>query len=183
MPEISLANLSLALGAIMLLTAVWGLAKPEGMMDWVKKFPRNETAGWALMLAGMAWFLWVLSGETLADFEKFRMHFKIFIVATGVGACFFLKDFLAVRGLAVVLLMLAKLIVDTARWHESDWRLVLVVLAYAFVVKAMWFTVAPWRMRDILDWATASERRFKMLCGARLAFAVLLMVLGLTVFK
>jgi hypothetical protein len=57
------------------------------------------------------------------------------------------------------------------------------VLAYALVIKAMWFTVAPWRMRDILDWATASERRFKMLCGVRLVFAVLLMVLGLTVFK
>jgi len=183
MPEISLANLSLALGAIMVLTAVWGLAKTEGAMDWMKKFPRNETAGWTLTLVGMAWFLWVLSGETLADFERFRMHFKVFIVATGVGACFFLKDFLAVRGLAVVLLMLAKLIVETARWHESDWRLVLVVLAYALVVKAMWFTVAPWRMRDILDWATASEQRFKMMCGVRLAFAVLLMVLGLTVFK
>jgi hypothetical protein len=38
-------------------------------------------------------------------------------------------------------------------------------------------------MRDILDWATASERRFKMLCGVRLAFAVLLVVLGLTIFK
>jgi multisubunit Na+/H+ antiporter MnhG subunit len=183
MPEISLANLSLALGALMVITAVFGLVKTEGAMDWAKNFPRNETAGWTLMLAGMAWFLWVLKSETLADFEKFRMLFKVFIVATGVGACFFLKDFLAVRGLAVVLLLLAKLIVDTARWHESEWRLVLVVLAYALVIKAMWFTVAPWRMRDILDWATASERRFKMLCGVRLAFAVLLVVLGLTIFK
>jgi hypothetical protein len=183
MPEISLANLSLALGAIMVLTAVWGLAKTEGAMDWIKKFPRNETAGWTLMLAGMAWFLWVLSGETLADFEKFRMIIKIFIVAVGVGSCFFLKDFLAVRGLAVVLLLIAKLIVDTARWHESDWRLVLVVLAYALVIKAMWFTVAPWRMRNILNWATASERRFKTMCSVRLAFAVLLIALGLTVFK
>ncbi|MBC8326920.1 MAG: hypothetical protein H8E27_14970 [Verrucomicrobia subdivision 3 bacterium] len=183
MPEISLANLSLALGALMVLTAAVGLAKPKGSMDWINQFPRNETAGWTLMLAGMAWFLWVLSDETLADFEKFRTHFQVFIVATGVGSCFFLKDFLAVRGLAVVFLMLAKLIVDAARWHPSDWRLVLVVLAYALVVKAMWFTVAPWRMRDIIDWATVSERRFKMMCSVRLVFAVLLMVLGLTVFK
>jgi len=183
MPEISLANLSLALGALMVFTAAWGLAKPEGAMDWIKNFPRNETAGWTLTLAGMAWFLWVLSGETLADFEKFRVHFQVFIVATGVGACFFLKDFLAVRGLAVVLLLLAKLIVDTARWHPSDWRLVLIVLAYALVIKAMWFTVSPWKMRDIIQWATASERRFKMMCSVRLAFALLLMVLGLTVFN
>lgn len=183
MPEITIAQLSLALGALMVFTAIFGLVKPEGAMNWTKDFPRNETAGWTLMLAGMAWFLWVLSGETLADFEKFRMHFKIFIVATGVGACFFLKDFLAVRGLAVILLLLAKLIVDTARWHESDWRLVLIVLAYALVLKAMWFTVAPWRMRDIIEWATANEGRFKLMCGVRLAFAVLLIVLGLTVFK
>ena len=54
MPEISLANLSLTLGALMVLTAIVGLAKPEGAMDWVKKFPRNETAGWMLTLLGMA---------------------------------------------------------------------------------------------------------------------------------
>ena len=54
MPEISLANLSLTLGALMVLTAIVGLAKPEGAMDWVKKFPRNETANWMLTLLGMA---------------------------------------------------------------------------------------------------------------------------------
>ena len=54
MPEISLANLSLTLGALMVLTAIVGLAKPEGTMDWAKKFPRNETAGWMLTLVGMA---------------------------------------------------------------------------------------------------------------------------------
>ena len=70
MPEISLANLSLALGALMVITAVFGLVKTEGAMDWAKNFPRNETAGWTLMLAGMAWFLWVLKSETLADFKN-----------------------------------------------------------------------------------------------------------------
>ena len=54
MPEISLANLSLTLGALMVLTAIVGLAKPEGAKDWVKKFPRNETAGWMLTLLGVA---------------------------------------------------------------------------------------------------------------------------------
>mgnify|MGYP001125099086 CR=1 FL=1 len=33
----------------------------------------------------------------------------------GLGACIFVQDFLAVRGLAVVLLLLAKLMVDTGR--------------------------------------------------------------------
>jgi hypothetical protein len=47
----------------------------------------------------------------------------------------------------------------------------------------MWFTVTPWKLRDFLEWATATEAR---VCGgsaARLAFAIFIIVLGLTVFR
>ena len=94
-----------------------------------------------------------------------------------------MHDFLAVRGLAVVMLLLAKLITDSARMVETDWRLVLVTMAYVFVFAGMWFTISPWRLRDIIDWGTASEQRTRLLNGARLAFALFVMALGFTVFK
>ena len=119
----------------------------------------------------------------MSDFERYRLHFNVFILATGIGACVYLKDYLAVRGSSVLMILLAKLIVDTARWHESDWRLVLVTMAYIMVVKGMWFTASPWRMRDLIEYVTGTEARFQKVCIARMVFGALLLGLGLTVFK
>jgi hypothetical protein len=46
----------------------------------------------------------------------------------------------------------------------------------------MWFTIAPWRLRDLLNWATANETRIRVGSSVRLAFALLVLILGLTTF-
>ena len=47
----------------------------------------------------------------------------------------------------------------------------------------IWFTITPWRMRDLLNWATANEARVRLGSGLRLAFALFVVALGLTVFR
>ena len=53
--------------------------------------------------------------------------------------------------------------------------------AYA-TASRIWFTVSPWRMRDLLDWATASDQRVRVGSALRLAFGLFVAALGLTVF-
>ena len=50
------------------------------------------------------------------------------------------------------------------------------------VVAGIWFTVSPWRLRDMLNWGTANEQRVKVGCGLRLAFALLIALLGVAKF-
>jgi Kef-type K+ transport system membrane component KefB len=83
----------------------------------------------------------------------------------------------------VLLLVAAKLLVDTARWADTEWRLVITTLAYLWVIAGMWLTVSPWRLRDLLNWATATERRTRCLSAVRLVFALFLIGLGLTVYR
>jgi hypothetical protein len=80
------------------------------------------------------------------------------------------------------MLLLAKLMVDTARWVESDWRLVIVTWAYVLAFVGMWFTISPWRMRDLLNWATANENRIKIGSAIRAAFGLLVLALGIFVY-
>ena len=183
MLEISLATLSLILGAVAVLKGVMGFMGGDKVRDFISGFSRNNTAGYVLILAAMVWFLFILKDENMADFENLRTPFYVFILLTGIGSCLYLKDFLAVRGAAVLMLLLAKLIVDTARFHESEWRLVLVTVAYLMVIGGMLFTVSPWRMRDLLAWVTVDEQRFKILCGVRIGFGVLLLALGFFEFN
>ena len=138
----------------------------------------------ALMLLGTAWFLYNLSQESIADFATYKDVLFAAFAAIGIGSCIFVQDFLAVRGLAVVLLLLAKLIVDSGRPHlgQTQWVLLIQGLAYVLVIAGMWLTISPWRLRDLLDWDTANESRFRKTCGFRLALGLLVAALGLTVF-
>jgi hypothetical protein len=60
---------------------------------------------------------------------------------------------------------------------------VIQIWAYFLVIAGIWFTVTPWRLRDVLNWATATEDRIRIGCRIRLAFAVLVLILGLTAFR
>ena len=70
----------------------------------------------------------------------------------GAACCFFAKDFLAVRGLSVVLLMAAFVMCEKARWHDSLWRDAITGWAYVWVLAALWLSVQPWRLRDWIGW-------------------------------
>ena len=180
-----LSLLSILLGAGMSVPQVYGLARPKEFAAAVRKFPRNYPAGVALMLLATAWFVWNVSNEPIADFSAFKPHMMVGFAAGGLGACSFVRDFLAVRGLAVVVLLLAKLMVDTGRLHlgESPFVPVIQVWAYILVVAGIWFTVTPWKLRDLLEFGTATETRVRVGSALRLAFALFIVLLGLTAFR
>ena len=180
-----LSLLSVLLGVGMGLPQVYGLAKPAQLAATVKKIPRNFAAGVALMLLGTAWVVWNVNNEPIADFSAFKPYMMAGFIAVGVLSCIFIQDFLAVRGLAVVMLLLAKLMVDTGRPHlgESPFVVVIQAWAYVFVVMGIWFTITPWKLRDLLNWATATEARTRLLSGVRLAGAAFVLILGLTAFR
>jgi hypothetical protein len=183
--KMKLSLLSILLGVGMSVPQIYGLANPQKFAASVRKFPRNLPAGIFLMLLGTAWFLWNVNNEPIADFSAFKPYMMLAFTAVGILSCVFVQDFLAVRGLAVVFLLLAKLMVDTGRPHlgESPWVLVIQTWAYVLVVAGIYFTVTPWRLRDFLNWATATEARIKIGSSIRLAFALFIVLLGLTAFR
>ncbi|HWI57598.1 MAG TPA: hypothetical protein VNZ22_10245 [Bacillota bacterium] len=172
------------LGLGLVLPQVVGLLKPGAFAAALRRFPRSLPWGYGLMLLGTAWFLYYLSQESISDFASYKNVLFAGFAAVGIGSCIFVQDFLAVRGLAVVLLLLAKLMVDTGRPQLAHTSTVLVIQtwAYVLVIAGIWLTVSPWRLRDWLEWSTATEKRIKIGCGLRLAFGLLVAVLGLTKF-
>ena len=65
-----------------------------------------------------------------------------------------------------------KLMVDTARWEETEWRLVIATWAYGLALAGMWFTISPWRLRDLLNWSVATESRTRATNGLRIVFGL-----------
>ncbi len=162
---------------------IYGIKNPDAFRKVVRKFPRSLVAGYLLMSIGTVWFIYNVSQERVADFQGIKSYLYTFFLAIGIGTCLFVKDFLAVRGYTIVLMLLAKLIVDNFRWVESSWRLVLIVWAYVMVIAGMWFTVSPWRMRNLIEWSTQTEKRTRMTCLIRLGFGIFVAILGLTALR
>lgn len=183
MKQISLSMLAIILGLGLGLPQIYGLTQPKAFAAGVRKFPRSLPWGVALMLLGTAWFLYYLNEESIADFATYKPVLLIGFGAVGLASCFFVQDYLAVRGLAVVLMLLAKLMVDTARWPDTGWRLVIVTWAYLMVIAGIWFTIWPWHLRDFLNWATANEKRVRVGSAIRLVFGLFVAALGFTVFR
>jgi hypothetical protein len=179
----NLSTLSVALGLGLGLPQVYGLTNPAAFAANARKFPRSLPCGVVLMLLGTGWFLWYLNQESISDFAAYKPALLAGFAAVGVGSCIYVQDFLAVRGLAVVLLLLAKLMLDTARWADTEWRLVIVCWAYLFVIAGIRFTISPWRLRDFIHWATADEKRVRVGSAIRLAFGLFVVLLGLTAFR
>jgi hypothetical protein len=183
--EMKLSLLAILLGVGVGLPQVYGLVNPAGLAAAARRFPRNLPVGVVLMLLATAWFAWNVNNEPIADFSSFKPYMLGAFIAVGILSCIFVQDFLAVRGLAVLMLLLAKLMVDTGRPHldESPWVQVIQVWAYVLVVLGIWFTITPWRLRDLINWATASEGRTRLLSLIRLGFAACILTLGLTAFS
>ena len=180
-----LSLLTILLGAGLSVPQIYGLARPKDFAANVRKFPRNYPLGVILMMVATGWFVWIVNQEPIADFSAYKPAMLVGFTAVGVLSCVFVRGFLAARALAVIFLLLAKLMVDTGRPHlgESSFVLINQVLAYAFVVGGIWITISPWRLRDWLEWFTASDKIVRVTCALRLVFDLFLITLGLTVFR
>ena len=185
MPSFSSLNqLALLLGIGYLVVQMHGIVRTGDHARMLRQFPRSLSWGYPLVGLATLWFLSAVnqSQKEISDFAAYTTVMLLGFTLLGLGTCLFLKDFLAARGYAVLLLLAAKCMVDTARWNESDWRLVIVIWAYVWVLHGMWYSVSPWRLRDRIGWMTASEPRLRILCICRGALALVVILLGIFVY-
>jgi hypothetical protein len=181
--SMTLSQLAVLLGAGVSAMSLFGLLRPASFVAAARGFPRSQTWGYALVALATGWFLYYLRNESVSDFAAYKSYMYLGFALLGVFTCLFLTDFLAVRGLAIVLLLLAKVMVDLARWSETSWRLVITIWAYVIVCLGMWLTVSPWRLRDMISWWTVSENRVRTGSAIKLAFGLFVLALGLTAYR
>lgn len=179
----TLSTLAILIGAAICVLHLYALIRPDSFTRQARAFPRSEGIGFVLMGLGTAWFLYNLNAEAIADFAAYKKYMLTGFGALGVLTCIYVRDYLAVRGLSVCLLLLAWFTLNQTRFADSTGRLVLVVLAYIWVLCGMWFSISPWRLRDLLNWWTANTSRLRAGSLLYLALGATILVLGLTTFR
>lgn len=146
----------------------------------VQAFPRSSAASYILMGAASAWFLYEVLHLGPADFGQYsKILFVIFLVVA-VGSFIFVPDFLAVRGLAALILLTSWLLLDAAYLQDPTARLFLVSFVYVMVCIALVLGASPYKLRDFLAWLYQSEKRPRIFGGAFAAYGVLLTAVAFT---
>ena len=182
MPEIDSTFLAVMVSLLLLGHGIFGLLKPDMLSSYLRNFSRNVTAGYIMMLLGTIWFLVILENENLADFGVYKGKMQIFFALLGLGAIYYLKEYLAVRGMAIVLMLMAKLVIETIRLENTDWRIPFIAFAYVWIISGIVFTVSPWRFRDLANWKYANSERTKYVCTVSTVAGVVMLIAGLTAF-
>ena len=179
----------LSLFTIGLLLAIWligihalMLARPALVQGFLKKFPRNEQLGQILMGIGLAWFWLLIAPDNLGKLSALSMDLGEFNSAKGllqwavpvslILVCRSVRDFLAVRALGLVGLMVAAPLLGAAFLKDPSSRLLVPLFAYAVLTASMFCVGMPYLFRDAVSWVTADQKRWTLLSVAGLGYGV-----------
>ena len=177
-----LAITSTLLGAAVIAGRLPGVIAPARFRELARRFPRSVL--WGRILIGMAaiWAGIFMFKAATDDWAWARP-----LVVIGVPIAYWLvinfaEQYLAIRGLAALMLLVAKVAVDAADSSELPARLVVTVLAYLWVCAAMWMAAAPHQLRDLTGFVTANDTRCRIVCGIGALVGLALLALGLFVY-
>lgn len=145
-----------------------------------KAFPRSQIAAYLLMGAASAWFLYHVWHLGPADFGQYRKIIFAVFAATAVGSFYYVPDFLAVRGLAGLILLTAGVLLDAAYLQDPQTRLFLVSFVYLAIVAALILGASPYKLRDFFDWLYKATARPRIFGGVFAAYGLLLVGVSFT---
>ena len=147
----------------------------SGYAALLKAMPRSERATYVFFSAGAAWFLYNIWHLAPADFGDYRTLLFVAFAAIAVLSFKSVPDFLAVRGLCVIVLMGAMPLLDAAYMeYDRPQRLVMVTAVYVALSLAIWLGAQPYRMRDFFAWLFARPGRARSIGSALAIYGVIL---------
>ncbi len=177
----SLTLATLIPGLLLLALGLPLLLNSAGYAAVLKSFPRSTAAAYLFFGVGAAWFLYAIWHLSPADFGEYRTYLFIGFLLVAVLSFKCVPDFLAVRGLATIVLMGAMPLLDAGYMNFEHAQIVLYKIAvYLAIAGAIWLGAQPWRLRDFFGWLFAQPGRARGVGGALAGYGVLLAIVAFT---
>lgn len=155
---------------------VWALKNKDKTQAFLKAFPRTYTWGAILLTLDFLWAEFMLANMDMGEFFTMRSNF-MYIVAGGYFAVlFYMKEFLAVRALGSLMLLVAGPVLTAAFLQPQTSRLLLPILAYVWIIVGMFFIGMPFLMRDWVNALLAKSQRWNLAVYGGIAYGVVLLV-------
>jgi hypothetical protein len=176
----SLFAATLLAALVLLLLGVALLWSGPVVEHTIKAFPRSQFAALVFFGGAAAWFVYLLSKLGPADFGDYRNLLMLVFGVVGIAAFFVSRDFLAVRGLAILVLMAARPMLDSSLiyYPPPETRVWLNGFIYLGIVLAIYFGSLPYQARDVFLWLFERRTRARVLGALCTAYGIGLAVLA-----
>ena len=159
------------------------LALLGGLLLWndprvsstAKALPRSQRSAWLFFGASAVWFIWRLSrvGESDLIFFQQPMPLMIGFGVLALLAFIYTPDFLAVRGLCILMLMVAEPVLKAGYMNFEHWQINFYKVAvYLGLALALYLAAAPFRMRDFFEWLFGAPGRPRTLGALLLIYGL-----------
>lgn len=183
MSEISsLTVYAVVIGSFILAFCLAWFSFPSTINAWLVAFPRNVWAGRVLAAVDIALIAQLLLSEGFAWVDARRPLVFIAAPAAFVILVIFMDEFLSVRALGGLFLLIPFWILKAAFMHPAPGKLLMTCFAYLLVVAGMVLVWSPYLFRRFVKRANAGEHIGYAigLVGASLGVAMIIM--GLIVY-
>lgn len=149
-----LSVISFVIGLLALTGGAVSLLAPARIRAGVAAFPRSIWPGRILAVIDLIWAAYNLTLMHLGMFDSWKMNLY-WMAPAAIFLCIkYLDELLSPRALGGFLLLIAGPVLSVARWHPSEWRLVITVMAYLWILLGLTFLLSPWWFRRIAVFVT-----------------------------
>lgn len=174
---IGLKDTGIVLGLLLLVAHLAAFVKADAVQGFLKTFPRHYIWGVILLTIDFFWAMLIMSYMDMGEFFNLRSKFLFLLPVAFVLVVMFVKEFLAVRALGALMLLVAGPVLTAAFLQPPASRLLVPILAYVWIIAGMFFVGMPFVMRDSVNWVTSTGGRWKAATlGGAIYGAVMLVV-------
>jgi hypothetical protein len=169
------AAILLGLALVGVHLAAW--LRQDDVRRLLPRLPRHREIGIGLLLACTAWSYFLVSYMDLGEFYAAGNFMKLLLPVSFFLVVYYAPEFLAVRALGIFLMLLAGPVLQAAYLEEPFTRLLLPLLAYAWILVGMFWIGMPYLLRDWIDWLLAKDtKRFTYACGFGAGYGLLVLL-------
>ena len=176
----SLQLAGLVTGLILCLLGALGFTMNGSARNFMAAFPRSRTAGIVILAIDLVWSFWLVSTMEMGEFSAFRRPFLVILPVGFFLTLRFVDEFLAVRALGILALLVTEPLLDAAFFRSEPSRLVLTVFAYVLVVLGLTWVMVPYKLRDQINWFSKTTARWRGVNIFGFVYGVALIALALT---
>jgi hypothetical protein len=181
--SVDLKAVGIVVGLLLIAAHLVALWRAADCCRWLKEFPRSRAAGTVLIVIAGIWSLILVQTMDLGEFARLRNMMSIAVVAGTFLAWRYLEEFLAVRALGMIALLCAEPLLEAAYLKPEMTRLLVVVLAYAWIVLGLFWVGIPWVLRDQVRWLTQNLGRYRAAAVGGVVYGVLVLACALIFWR
>lgn len=140
---------------------------------------RSNTLGLMVFIAACIWFLLKIADLGEADFGQYKQWLLLLFGFAFTGCCIYWKDFLVVRGIAMLALMSIQKLLDIGYMSEALVHPFVSLFFYIWIIIFMYIGVYPYCMRNVLPVVFGKNCRYIKYIGLIfMLYGISLMILA-----